>query len=401
MSVKQHFSTSEDASLQDKTTCLVCGQSYRQPRILPCLHTFCSQCILNLQTYPISGENRLAQEDDWSITHGSNQSDDSTPGNSQSDLNIIEPPVGFSSPNVDRATLPRGRCRATGSEKKRLTRSRSCCEQVEVSGKSISHSSRSLTRSETARGISTPRTPHALATPANRKRFILCPICRKEVEVSSSLCQLPRNLIAERHLLFVSQTLPDTALSCGLCNDATNDNIDEKNLDLYKSVTAWCVECAENLCSLCEFAHRRQNRTKAHRLISPESSINFVRDRSSYSTVPEFSQELFTLESRSFSKRSELFKEAPTSSEPSSYQVFEYLLRLSRQEVRTSTDKVSDQQGTHILFQNQPNFKHFLFNINQRVNMFLLQNQASTKHVFYVPKSAKYKTFFAPKSAKC
>ena len=34
-------------------TCRVCNEEFRKPRILPCLHTFCTSCIVNLQTYPI------------------------------------------------------------------------------------------------------------------------------------------------------------------------------------------------------------------------------------------------------------------------------------------------------------------------------------------------------------
>lgn len=34
-------------------TCRVCNEKFRKPRILPCLHTFCTACIVNLQTYPI------------------------------------------------------------------------------------------------------------------------------------------------------------------------------------------------------------------------------------------------------------------------------------------------------------------------------------------------------------
>lgn len=43
-------------SVNRKAVCTVCGRLYRDPRILPCLHTFCSDCIGQLE--PFSGTAR-------------------------------------------------------------------------------------------------------------------------------------------------------------------------------------------------------------------------------------------------------------------------------------------------------------------------------------------------------
>lgn len=33
----------------DKYTCTLCRRPYSEPRVLPCLHTFCTRCLLELR----------------------------------------------------------------------------------------------------------------------------------------------------------------------------------------------------------------------------------------------------------------------------------------------------------------------------------------------------------------
>ena len=35
----------EDSTLDDKTSCLICTEPYKDPKILPCEHTFCTGCL--------------------------------------------------------------------------------------------------------------------------------------------------------------------------------------------------------------------------------------------------------------------------------------------------------------------------------------------------------------------
>lgn len=45
-------------SANPRAVCNVCKRLYRDPRILPCLHTFCSECIGQLETFSVGGPPR-------------------------------------------------------------------------------------------------------------------------------------------------------------------------------------------------------------------------------------------------------------------------------------------------------------------------------------------------------
>ncbi|KAG7463560.1 hypothetical protein MATL_G00177840 [Megalops atlanticus] len=46
--------------VNDKVVCRVCKHFYRDPKILPCLHTFCAECIRQLEPFSVSGINGKA-----------------------------------------------------------------------------------------------------------------------------------------------------------------------------------------------------------------------------------------------------------------------------------------------------------------------------------------------------
>lgn len=55
-----------------KAVCKVCRRLYREPKILPCLHTFCSDCIGQLEPFSVSsshvGRGEAPGEDRPSVT---------------------------------------------------------------------------------------------------------------------------------------------------------------------------------------------------------------------------------------------------------------------------------------------------------------------------------------------
>lgn len=42
------------ASVNPRAVCKVCNRLYRDPKILPCLHSFCSDCIAQLEPFSVS-----------------------------------------------------------------------------------------------------------------------------------------------------------------------------------------------------------------------------------------------------------------------------------------------------------------------------------------------------------
>ena len=90
------------------------------------------------------------------------------------------------------------------------------------------------------------------------RRVVLCPTCLKETRVSQTLHELPRNFVAERRVaqqVFAKGGV--MRLECDSCAEHHETSF----------VTVRCMDCAENLCSLCELSHRRQKKTKRHQLI--------------------------------------------------------------------------------------------------------------------------------------
>ena len=41
----QNSSSSKKSSVREELTCALCGEMYSDPRILPCLHSFCRRCL--------------------------------------------------------------------------------------------------------------------------------------------------------------------------------------------------------------------------------------------------------------------------------------------------------------------------------------------------------------------
>ncbi|XP_076454738.1 uncharacterized protein LOC143289589 [Babylonia areolata] len=186
-------------------TCRVCNELFRDPRILPCLHTFCSACITNLQTYPIN-----------LVDERTNSSKDP-----ESRDALSPSPVGQDS----------------------TTSSSSAFSQKSGEGSRRSSEFYSVGEDQTGK--------------AESSRVVLCPTCLKETQVSGTLEELPRNYVMERRVAGYEST------HRGVVVNPECDSCGERG-----SITARCVECTENLCSLCELSHRRQKKTKRHQILN-------------------------------------------------------------------------------------------------------------------------------------
>lgn len=55
-SEKQH----NGVAVNSRAVCNVCKRLFREPKILPCLHTFCSDCIAQLESFSLSSRDRTA-----------------------------------------------------------------------------------------------------------------------------------------------------------------------------------------------------------------------------------------------------------------------------------------------------------------------------------------------------
>ncbi|XP_051565984.1 tripartite motif-containing protein 45 isoform X1 [Myxocyprinus asiaticus] len=63
---KNTLQTNGDAGKKSRVVCRVCNRMFRDPKILPCLHTFCADCVRQLEPFSVHGLNgeRLSPEDE-------------------------------------------------------------------------------------------------------------------------------------------------------------------------------------------------------------------------------------------------------------------------------------------------------------------------------------------------
>lgn len=210
-------------------TCNVCGQLYEEPRILPCLHTFCTKCIESLDAF----------------------------------IPSLLPPVGAKS-----ATDPgkSGALKDSSQISCTLESKESGASGYET-GKSPSTSVASLPLPGfRSRGRSTSRsTLQSENSMREKSRTILCPTCDSEVDLPrDGVCHLPLHYILQNKVLTV--TLSDSI------SDAGDEQSYQKSLcELCVSdvhAVSWCIDCQANICAFCSEAHKRQRKTGAHRVLT-------------------------------------------------------------------------------------------------------------------------------------
>lgn len=262
--LKQSTSTSSlglhrDGS--DDLMCRVCGEKFRRPRILSCLHTFCTACIVNLQTYPVNVDER-------SRSPVPKTPDDLTPSCMQ--------PSAMSAAAGTRGLSPAPCSRTSSDFSQKSGSSHRSSQSSSRSGHVSSEKSNDGSFEKNTENFS-EKSRKSSSSSREGNRVVLCPICLKETKVSQTLEELPRNYVAERriaHDVFANAGV--LRLECDSCAEYNESYL----------VTVRCMNCAENLCSLCELSHRRQKKTKRHQLIDviPTSAspdhFSFVLDLS-------------------------------------------------------------------------------------------------------------------------
>ncbi|XP_041370364.1 tripartite motif-containing protein 45-like [Gigantopelta aegis] len=183
------FTKTARHSTSDKLRCTACGETLRTPRLLPCLHSFCSDCISRFKTYPMNSEAQLKDMSEGRAV-SADMSEDMSSFDSADDLKAGD----------------------------------------RFGGKS---------------------------------RMILCPDCLREVQIATDVKELPINFVLQRKLKEEAFQRKNHCIVtvCDSCGE-TND---------YATVR--CDECSENLCYMCEQSHRRQKRSKNHRLVQMSASV--------------------------------------------------------------------------------------------------------------------------------
>ena len=179
----------------DKLHCTACGDKFKTPRLLPCLHSFCTDCIVRFKPYPMNSEAQIK-----TMSEGGAVSSD-----------VSEDMSSFDSADDMKSADTRG-------------------------GKS---------------------------------RMILCPECLREVQIATDVRELPINFVLLRKLKeeAFKRKHRHIVTICDSCGE-TND---------YATVR--CDECSEHLCYMCEQSHRRQKRTKNHRLEKLSANVTEMDDK--------------------------------------------------------------------------------------------------------------------------
>ncbi|XDV30667.1 hypothetical protein PO909_033530 [Leuciscus waleckii] len=91
-----------DTRKEPRAVCGVCNRMYRDPKILPCLHTFCADCVRQLEPFSVrrvNGERRSPEDN----THGHNSGSTILCPECDSEVNL--PPSGVDGLTTDHLAL--------------------------------------------------------------------------------------------------------------------------------------------------------------------------------------------------------------------------------------------------------------------------------------------------------
>jgi len=91
-----------DSEKKSRPVCGVCNRMYRDPKILPCLHTFCADCVRQLEPFSVrrmNGERRSPEDE----THGHNSGSTILCPECDSEVNL--PPSGVDGLTTDHLAL--------------------------------------------------------------------------------------------------------------------------------------------------------------------------------------------------------------------------------------------------------------------------------------------------------
>lgn len=106
---------------------------------------------------------------------------------------------------------------------------------------------------------------HADKNPGER---MSCPMCRKEIEISSDgLDDLPKNFFVVRLLeVNISTRYKSEEIDswCEMCKAVKNKN---------ESATKYCTYCEQYFCSICSTFHQNQKFAKTHKIIAIEGDL--------------------------------------------------------------------------------------------------------------------------------
>uniref|UniRef100_A0A672PU65 RING-type E3 ubiquitin transferase n=1 Tax=Sinocyclocheilus grahami TaxID=75366 RepID=A0A672PU65_SINGR len=96
------LSTLGDTGRKSRAVCGVCSRTYRDPKILPCLHTFCADCIRQLEPFSVRRVNgeRRSPEDDMQVRNSG-----STILCPECDSEVDLPPSGVDGLTIDHLAL--------------------------------------------------------------------------------------------------------------------------------------------------------------------------------------------------------------------------------------------------------------------------------------------------------
>nr|CAD7438121.1 unnamed protein product [Timema bartmani] len=299
------------ADSSSKFLCPRCKREFKEPRVLPCLHTFCTACLH--EVYSCQGSSEVSRAGDTGYKTELGITGDTGYKTElgitgETELGItgytgyktelgITGYTGYKTTSTTLLFLLRGWLRtvSTSSEARALTSSRNSGFELRHHSHespvmyllylgSLSYVSSPCRRSS-ASSAGSGGSGYGSSEGSWRGRTLTCPTCEAENKLPPrGILGLPPDYVLQHRLVLASLNKDINQLLCDLC---TTDS----------PASVRCTDCLTNLCVFCCEAHQRQRVTACHEVLpiheARQRGISRLRRQAMCPSHPDQELELF------------------------------------------------------------------------------------------------------------
>ncbi|KAH3810224.1 uncharacterized protein LOC127834379 [Dreissena polymorpha] len=241
---------------EDSIKCPMCSKHFVNPRLLPCLHSFCKNCLITHIQNGGQNSDRKLKDPRASPTKVTNTTGDHSPQTSEKEGSTLK----------------------AGSSEKGKPGPRSKSPQISASGTQENHakedkppnllSKPTETRDSNNRGLQNTKASGALQPTGTKyttgDKGFPCPCCKK----FTTTPQLPKtspdkwsDLFPENNMLADLVDLHSLKLGTRVCDPC-------KRNQTTSQVTSYCKNCHDALCASCALTHKGLRSCRTHKVLS-------------------------------------------------------------------------------------------------------------------------------------
>lgn len=222
--------------------CALCKNIYQDPRLLPCLHTFCRECIEEIQKIEIQSMQEIETSETETETLSSKTDQSKQQNGVKNEIHHSDKIKQESSSQSEASSNDNETIGNQSSPRRSLSDS----DKNEPLTNGNAKSRPSSAKSETL----TPKTIRMIN--------LTCLVCKSSIQqLSKGRCAFPSNTFL-KDLCEMYDYKHEKERTCDYCSFDGKQN----------TATSLCLDCHDNMCQSCTAAHRRTKLTREHKVIT-------------------------------------------------------------------------------------------------------------------------------------